>query len=144
MTFIDNNTMSHDINFGGVGNCNTPCGLSTQTGGKFIILRNVRRKAHAKKMLPAKLICTQQFYTILFAFEFQLFFFQLIRLLQVFFIFLSTHPQSSYTLASEHGTSRPCGPPHIRAHRSLTAFLPSHLSAWMSWTPVRDGIRSQG
>lgn len=49
MTFIDNNTMSHDINFGGVGNCDTPCGLSTQTGGKFIILRNVRRKAHAKK-----------------------------------------------------------------------------------------------
>lgn len=48
MTFIDNNTMSHDINFGGVGNRNTPCGLSTQTGGKFIILRNVRRKAHAK------------------------------------------------------------------------------------------------
>ena len=53
MTFIDNNTMSHDINFGGVGNCDTPCGLSPQTGGKFIILRNVRRKAHAKKMLPA-------------------------------------------------------------------------------------------
>lgn len=49
MTFIDSNTMSHDINFGGVGNRNTPCGLSTQTGGKFIILRNVRRKAHAKK-----------------------------------------------------------------------------------------------
>ena len=49
MTFIDNNTMSHDINFGALGNRNTPCGLSTQTGGKFIILRNVRRKAHAKK-----------------------------------------------------------------------------------------------
>ena len=49
MTFIDNNTMSHDINFGGVGNRNTPCGLSTQTGGKFIILRNVRRQAHAAK-----------------------------------------------------------------------------------------------
>ena len=61
MTFIDNNTMSHDINFGGVGNRNTPCGLSTQTGGKFIILRNVRRKAHNKKtagktILPAEMV----------------------------------------------------------------------------------------
>ena len=55
MTFIDNNTMSHDINFGGVGNRNTPCGLSTQTGGKFIILRNVRRKAHAKKNAACKI-----------------------------------------------------------------------------------------
>lgn len=72
MTFIDNNTMSHDINFRERQQCDTPCGLSPQTGGKFIILRNVRRKA-TQKMLPAKLICTQQFYTILFAFEFQLF-----------------------------------------------------------------------
>lgn len=144
MTFIDSNTMSHDINFGASAIATPLVDFHRRLAVSSSYLETCAARHTPKKMLPAKLICTQQFYTILFAFEFQLFFFQLIRLLQVFFIFLSTHPQSSYTLASEHGTSRPCGPPHIRAHRSLTAFLPSHLSAWMSWTPVRDGIRSQG